>query len=200
MGESELDKSKAIALAELLGLEVKLNSETPGVFIDGKEASYKDIFPELERLEEDKCIVLMQDQAIGYHSDWDYPVMIRIADKDGELPPLENPSQYKGILELYFYDLHMTEDEWKKSNLVKYNIFSKCQARHLFSFVEQHRKADSFVIHCGAGVSRSPAIAIGVAKHLGDNDLANRIMNDDKYFLNQHVLTIINEELNNLQK
>lgn len=195
MKEFAFDKEKAIALAEQLGLTVKLNSDTPGIYCNGKEVDVKEIFPELKKLEEDKCLILSEDEAVKHQSEWEYPVLIRIADKDGDLPPLDNQKQYKGILELYFYDLRVTEDEWRNRGLEKYPIFTDLQAFQLFSFIENHKKADSFVIHCGAGVSRSPAIAIGVAIYLGDTDLANRIMDSNKYSPNQHVLDVINKKM-----
>lgn len=189
------DKEKAILLAEQLGLTVKVNSDTPGIYCDGKEVDIKEVFPELKKLEEDKCVILSEDEAVRHQSEWQYPVLIRIADKDGDLPLLDNQEQYKGILELYFYDLRITEKEWKDRGLEEYPIFTELQAVQLFSFVEQHEKADSFVIHCGAGVSRSPAIAIGVAKFLGDADLVKRIMDSNRYSPNKHVINMINEML-----
>lgn len=195
MKEFAFDKEKAIALAEQLGLTVKLNSDTPGIYCDGREVNVKEIFPELKKLEEDKCLILSEDEAVKHQSEWEYPVLIRIADKDGDLPLLDNQEQYKGILELYFYDLRITKEEWKDRGLEGYPIFTELQAFQLFTFVEQHKKADSFVIHCGAGVSRSPVIAIGVDKFLGDADLVKRIMDNNRYSPNKHVINVIREML-----
>lgn len=195
MKEFTFDKEKAIALAEQLGLTVKLNSDTPGIYCNGKEMDVKEIFPELKKLEEDKCLILSEDEAVKHQSEWEYPVLIRIADNDGDLPPLDNQNQYKGILELYFYDLRITEKEWKDRELEQYPIFTDLQAYQLFSFVRQHKGADSFVIHCGAGVSRSPAIAIGVAIYFWDTDLAKKIMDSNRYSPNQHVLDVINKKM-----
>lgn len=195
MKEFMFDKEKAMTLAQQLGLTVKLNSDTPGIYCNGKEVDVKELFPEFKKLEEDKCLILSEDEAVKHQSEWEYPVLIRIADKEGDLPTLDNQNQYKGILELYFYDLRITEKEWKDKELEQYPIFTDLQAYQLFSFVKQHKRADSFVIHCGAGVSRSPAIAIGVAIYLGDTDLAKRIMNSNRYSPNQHVLDVINKKM-----
>ncbi|MEC3273841.1 hypothetical protein [Bacillus thuringiensis] len=44
-------------------------------------------------------------------------------------------------------------------------------------------------------MSRSPAIAIGVARYLGDTDLAKRIMDNNRYSPNQHVLNVVNKKM-----
>ena len=50
-------------------------------------------------------------------------------------------------------------------------LFSEEQADRIWAFVTEHRAAcQRIVLHCDAGVSRSPAVAAALAKVLGDDD------------------------------
>jgi predicted protein tyrosine phosphatase len=46
-------------------------------------------------------------------------------------------------------------------------LFAPEHAREIIRFVDQWPPVDRFVVHCGAGVSRSPGVALGVSDAFG---------------------------------
>ncbi len=66
-------------------------------------------------------------------------------------------------LSLGFHDLD------KKYN--DYKIFSKKDAYSIFEFLKQNKSTKNIVIHCDAGIARSPAIAAALAKIFNFDDL-----------------------------
>jgi predicted protein tyrosine phosphatase len=46
-------------------------------------------------------------------------------------------------------------------------LFAPEHAREIIRFVDQCPRVDRFVVHCGAGVSRSPGVALGVSDAFG---------------------------------
>lgn len=68
----------------------------------------------------------------------------------------------KGALTLLF------DDVWKD---VKGAVsFNEDMARQIIEFIEAHRDADSLLVHCYAGKSRSRAVAAFAVKMLGGNN------------------------------
>jgi len=57
------------------------------------------------------------------------------------------------VLRLQFHDMDVEGPDW--------SLMSDDQARRLVAFVRHHRRAD-FVVHCEAGLSRSPAVALAI--------------------------------------
>jgi histidinol phosphatase-like PHP family hydrolase len=56
MGEFKFEINKMIEIAKEMGIEVELNSDTPGIFVvdengNEKEIEIEDLFPELKYLE-----------------------------------------------------------------------------------------------------------------------------------------------------
>lgn len=56
--------------------------------------------------------------------------------------------------------------------------FSMNHVEKILDFMEKHQDADFLIIHCDAGVSRSPAVAIAIAE----------IYNDDRTFYRKYPL------------
>jgi len=54
---------------------------------------------------------------------------------------------------------------------VKYglNLFSEDQAKQIWNFVQEHKDTELLIVHCDAGVCRSPAIAAAIAEGLGQD-------------------------------
>lgn len=57
------------------------------------------------------------------------------------------------VLRLQFHDMDVEGPSW--------SLMTDDQARRVVEFVRYHRHAD-FVVHCEAGLSRSPAVALAV--------------------------------------
>ena len=74
-------------------------------------------------------------------------------------------SRCKGVLTLLFDDIEHPAD-----GLV---LFSEEQARQVIDFIRAHRRdADTLLIHCYAGQSRSRAVGAFAVKMLGGNNAA----------------------------
>lgn len=90
-------------------------------------------------------------------------IMISISGP-GDLAKLPENPRRMDLLRLEFYDL--------SSPLEGYQIFTEDMAAKVWRFVKQYAvdKNILIVVHCDAGLSRSPAIAAAIAKHYFGND------------------------------
>lgn len=98
--------------------------------------------------------------------------IIRIADKTDILPDLSYPYDIVGSIS--FYDIRQvmnTPSNW--------NAFSKTDATTIsrwFHSIKESR-IEELVIHCHAGVSRSPAIGIAFGWFMDDESIIESILN-----------------------
>lgn len=87
--------------------------------------------------------------------------------------------RYVEVLFLYFDDIN--PDEIDGSPKFPF-AFSDFDARSIINFVKRHMDNgdfDEIVVHCEAGISRSQAVALFIAKHmLHDDDLYEQLYND----------------------
>jgi predicted protein tyrosine phosphatase len=82
------------------------------------------------------------------------------------------------VLRLFFDDA--TEESWWQ------NLMTEEQADAIFAFVMRYGPMiDDLIVHCSAGVSRSPAVAAGILAGLGQDDSA--IWNSSEYQPNPYV-------------
>ena len=68
----------------------------------------------------------------------------------------------EGVLTLYFDDIEREVDEAV--------LFSEAQAEQIIAFINQHRRADTLLIHCYGGQSRSRAVGAFAARMLGGDN------------------------------
>lgn len=96
-------------------------------------------------------------------------VVISIRDRGDEKACIPSLSTCKSVLRLVFDDIDTTRyciDE--KDN---FDLFSKKQAIEIFNFVYSYLNViDLIVVHCAAGVSRSPAVAMALKYVMYEND------------------------------
>lgn len=85
--------------------------------------------------------------------------VISITDPDSDPAQLECDEQF--ILRQQFHDLDRIHPK-----LTEVTYFSDLHAEEIVDFVLFHR-SDNIVVHCEAGVSRSPAIAAAISQHFG---------------------------------
>lgn len=81
----------------------------------------------------------------------------------------------KGVLTLYFDDIIRPVEG--------YVLFSEDHARQVIDFIRGHRSAETLLIHCYAGQSRSRAVGAFALKMLGGDN--RRYFEDNR--LNEHV-------------
>jgi predicted protein tyrosine phosphatase len=93
-------------------------------------------------------------------------VIVSITSSPADVARLRTTDACRGVLRLSFLDADVPSDQHPEAEL-----FSETQAASVWAFVMQHRGAiDRLVVHCDAGVSRSPAVAAAIAKALGVDD------------------------------
>lgn len=101
-------------------------------------------------------------------------VMIRIGDELNEyhLPKIDS-SLYKEVHEFQFYDL--VPRPGLPSN---WNYFNKTDGMRMLSIFERLEKQgiEEVVVHCFAGVSRSPAVAISLAWYLNQEESIEELL------------------------
>ena len=112
--------------------------------------------------------------------------MIRITT-DPEFGRLHYPDQFMGVLELHFADIiDGDRDKWNQEAIdyfekmgMKTHPISLEQAKQIVEFAEQMRDQEchTMVVHCQAGYSRSPAVAVALAEHLGEKQEYHKLCN-----------------------
>jgi predicted protein tyrosine phosphatase len=118
-----------------------------------------------------KLLVLGRSAATDFVSDKPW-ACISIGTEPGDWPKL-NKCQLVDLLQISFFDLDRIPDEC--TNEDKIVLFNEDHARRIWEFVESvWDRVDLILVHCLAGVSRSPAVAAAVAKI--------RYSSDDLYF------------------
>lgn len=101
-----------------------------------------------------KIIVMSMFDATNFHHEnaW---AAISIASEVGANPILKTQNRI-GLLELQFEDID-------KPNNSTHLFFNSNQAQQILDFVEEfYNKIEVLLIHCHAGMSRSPAVAAAI--------------------------------------
>ncbi len=110
-------------------------------------------------------------------------VVVSISDADARPPKLVRGAVFRDAIYLHF------DDTEPKSSFGR-RPMTLDQAKQIWEFVGQHRKlVETIVCHCHAGMSRSPAVAAGIAEGLGESPtwvFAN-------YCPNRHVLEMMRQ-------
>lgn len=101
----------------------------------------------------------------------------------------EVKSRYKEVLELRVDDIQ------KEYNGL--TLFSREHRQHVIKFVNgfyKYMSEETLDVHCSAGVSRSPAIALGIGVWESDIGLVYKIIKENKYICpNEHILKMFIE-------
>jgi predicted protein tyrosine phosphatase len=87
-------------------------------------------------------------------------IEICISITDPAAPAAELSPHFAAILRLAFSDIVAIESQEDV-------LFSPGQAAAVIEFVERWRHVDRLVVHCHAGVSRSPGVALGLCDRFG---------------------------------
>lgn len=108
----------------------------------------------------------IEAESLDGKPDW---LVISIREPGQDLPRLQ--PGWGAVLSLSFHD---KEDVQLANRTGLWRMFSAEDAQACWEFVKSHALAASgLIVHCGAGLSRSPAIARAIAKNLklpiGDN-------------------------------
>ena len=95
-------------------------------------------------------------------------IVISIHDTYSPPAKVKQQSGLRAMLQLAFDDAEPTGSSDLKAAFV---LMTSKQADEIWAFVEQHREeVGAVVVHCEAGVSRSPAVAAGLCKGMGGSE------------------------------
>lgn len=114
-----------------------------------------------------------------------------ISITDPETDPVSLPCREDNILRLQFHDLDHIHPQ-----LQEVTYFSKQHAKEIHQFLllaSMLSGIDHLIIHCEAGVSRSPAVGLAIASYLNLFGDVTHIIR--KYIPNLMVFTILRNEL-----
>jgi predicted protein tyrosine phosphatase len=91
-------------------------------------------------------------------------IVVSISDPGSRRPKAKKQSGLRDVLHLTFHD---TEPPTTASMV----LMTPKQAGQIVDFVERHqRDVETVVVHCEAGMSRSPAVAAALCKSMGGDD------------------------------
>ena len=114
-------------------------------------------------------------------------IIISISTPHEKAPSISTNSKTKAILRIQFYDACNEIPNNQVENQAF--IFNESHADKILTFVRENQCVDTVIVHCDAGMSRSPGVAAALTK-LYDGDDTNFFK---KYFPNSRVYhTILN--------
>ena len=133
-----------------------------------------DDFEKYIRKINEKLLVLSRSEAGNFVCEKPW-ACISIGAEPGDWPKI-NKVQQVDILQIAFYDT-----EFKREDVI---YFTPIQANEILDFVDKvWDKIDLLMVHCQAGLSRSPGVAAAIARI--------KYGNDDFYFKNYMPNTLV---------
>lgn len=127
--------------------------------------------------------------------------LIRIFHKTTELEKIDS-EKYEYILEYYLADIESAkvwEEYEQELNAEGLYQPTESSIQALFSFLKRCKDSDELVIHCLAGISRSPAVAYIACWFYNDKEMEQQVLTDyaERTFPNPFILERFKKELNN---
>jgi predicted protein tyrosine phosphatase len=93
-------------------------------------------------------------------------VIVSITSSEADQARIPRSPHCRAILRLVFADA-----DAKTESIAEKSLFSRAHARAIWGLVDEHLPhIERFVVHCDAGMCRSPAVAAAVAKVLTGDD------------------------------
>jgi len=101
-------------------------------------------------------------------------VLIRITSYS-KFKPLQFREQFEDIMHRKFADVE-DNDNFMYGTISKTILpITEHEAKQIVNFVHQHADKDCLIVHCDAGFSRSPAVALAACEILGLTDESRRL-------------------------
>lgn len=141
-------------------------------------------------------IAIPEVMAVSFTPKSENALLIRITDVGLAFKTLKNPELFEGILEVRFNDINEEDDYWGLSQKEEHEmkLFNERHAAAIYSFLDHHANHGQIVVHCNAGVSRSSAVAMGIAEHYNDTPTLLKLKEIKRYLPNPRVLTVMRGE------
>lgn len=93
----------------------------------------------------------------------------------------ECKDRYKDVLELRFEDLPYDPKQIPKIADWHTRVFDKTDYDLILSFLNKHKNTTDIDIHCGAGISRSSGVALGICFYYNSLPLLKETIKNSKY-------------------
>lgn len=134
-----------------------------------------------------KFAIFSEYEAIDYEPTTDSCLLIRIKEPNSKLARLKHKKDYKDILTVSFEDIPFESE--------KYITFNEKIAKSIIRKINSNDYKE-IIVHCKAGISRSSAVMIGIAKILNMSQLEDFIINSGHFIPNELVLKVFGGLLN----
>lgn len=128
-----------------------------------------------------KFAVFSEHEACNYKPTTNKALLIRIKEPNSKLDRLKHKDKFYQIKTYAFEDIPF------KSN--KYIVFDERIAKSIIKKVLSDDYSE-IIVHCKAGISRSSAVMIGIAKTLNIKPLKDFILNSGCFIPNELVLEV----------
>ena len=112
-------------------------------------------------------------------------VLIRL---ESSVEDLEFEKYYKDILLIDILDITKAKEKEHENK-----IFTKEHSFKIYEFVDKYIDCDELVIHCHAGLSRSPAVAISILNYLGRREEALKYIFNHRAMPNRLIMETMND-------
>lgn len=112
------------------------------------------------------CIVRNRDAVEAQSLYFDAPHALISISGEGDPARLQDNPFRKSLLRLEFADFD------RQPTNEKHKLFSRKEAKKILDFMQGLRDLEYTVVHCDAGISRSPAVAAAITRITGGNDRA----------------------------
>ena len=111
--------------------------------------------------------IVLDEHKIKTYSLTEKHIVISITSPNYKHPILPESKSRVGLLQLKFHDMDRPFEMKGK----KYPVFSQEQAQAILNFFRYYKdKINSVICQCEVGISRSAAVAAGLAKSIGQDD------------------------------
>ncbi len=139
-----------------------------------------------------KLYILSLKESISFKpNENEKTVIIRINEPDYEVKDLKYKDLFTDILEVSFHDVVKGMKNLDDSIV----LFNNEHSNKIIEFIKRHKDADTFVIHCIAGVSRSSAVGLSLSWILNNSRLEQAILKSKMYSPNSFILETMAKDL-----
>ena len=104
--------------------------------------------------------VCNRDKAESHN--FQFPHLLISISASNDKPKFPKNKNRIAVLSLEFQDLNKPYKDYK--------IFNKKDAYSIFEFLERNKEIKNIIVHCDAGISRSPGVAAALAKIFNGDD------------------------------
>lgn len=121
-------------------------------------------------------------------------IVISVTDVGSEDVEFVKSKTRKAILRLKFSDFDPNTGVFRSVDMTNSGIifFDEKMAKQIVDFIKKHSKVKVLLVHCEAGISRSPGIAAAICNYIGRDDSVYF----SRYLPNMYVYSTILKILN----